>query len=83
MANEPVNRSKTASPVLCSDSVDLVYEPDLADHITLLQPADLTFSDHVHRFISGDRVECAAHRPKPQAFYARVVSYEVRGHHSK
>ena len=67
MANEPVNRSKAAGRVLCSDSVDLMYEPDLADHVTLLQPADLTFSDHVHRLISGDRVHRAAHGSKPQA----------------
>ena len=50
-----------------SDPVDLVYEPDLPNDIAFGQPTDLTFSDHVHRFISGDRVKRAAHGPKPQA----------------
>jgi hypothetical protein len=51
----------------CSDPVNLVYEPDLSDNIALRQPADLTFADHVHRFLSGDRVQRAAHRSEPKA----------------
>ena len=51
----------------CSDPVNLVYEPDLSDHSALRQPADLTFADHVHRFISSDRVQRAAHRSEPEA----------------
>lgn len=31
----------------CSDPVNLVYEPDLPDHIALCWPADLTLPDHV------------------------------------
>ena len=34
--------------MLCRDSVNLVYEPDLPDDIAFRQPTDLTFSDHVH-----------------------------------
>ena len=37
-----------------SDAVDLVDKPDLSDHVTLLQPADLTFSDHVDGTYSLD-----------------------------
>jgi len=44
-----------------------VYEPDLSNDIALRQPADLTFADHVHRFISSDRVQGAAHRSEPKA----------------
>jgi hypothetical protein len=40
------------------DPIDLVNEPDLSNHIALRQPADLTFSDHVHRLISGDPQAC-------------------------
>ena len=50
-----------------SDGVDPVDKPDLFDHVTLLQPADLTFLDHVHRLIPGDRVQRASNRPEPQA----------------
>jgi hypothetical protein len=50
-----------------SDPEDLVYEPDLPNDIAFRLPTDLTFSDHVHRLISGDRVERATHGPKPQA----------------
>jgi hypothetical protein len=35
--------------MLRSDSVNLVDEPHLPDHITLREPADLTLSDHLHR----------------------------------
>jgi hypothetical protein len=48
------------APMSYSDPVNLVYEPDLAGHIALRQPADLTFSDHVHRLVSGDRVQRSA-----------------------
>jgi pyridoxine 4-dehydrogenase len=44
-----------------SDPEDLVYEPDLPNDIAFRLPTDLTFSDHVHRLISGDRVERATH----------------------
>jgi hypothetical protein len=51
----------------CSDAVNLVDEPDLPDNIALREPADLTFSDHVHRLISRDCFQRAAYRPKPEA----------------
>jgi hypothetical protein len=51
----------------CSDAVNLVDEPDLPDNIALREPADLTFSDHVHRLISGDRVQRATHGSEPEA----------------
>ena len=55
------------APISCSDPVNLVYEPDLPDHIAFRQPADLTFLDHVHRLVSSDRVQRAAHGPEPEA----------------
>ena len=51
----------------CSDSVNLVDEPDLSDDVAFRQPADLTLSDHVHRLISRDRVQRAADGPEPEA----------------
>ena len=50
-----------------SDAVNLVDEPDLSDYGALREPADLTFSDHVHRLISRDRVQRAADGPEPEA----------------
>ena len=49
-----------------SDAVNSVYELDLPDDVTFRQPADLTFSDHVHRLISSDRIQRAIHRPEPK-----------------
>jgi hypothetical protein len=42
-------------------------KPDLSDHITLREPTDLTFPDHVHGLISRDRVQRAIDRSKPKA----------------
>src|SRR6266851_1103440 len=42
-------------------------ETNLAGYIALLQPPHLPFSDHVHGFISGDRLYRALHRTEPQA----------------
>ena len=51
----------------CSDAVNLVYEPDLPDDVALRQPADLTFSDPVHRLISRNRIHGTLRRPEPKA----------------
>src|SRR5947209_11845275 len=51
----------------CSDAVNLMDESDLPNHVIFRQPADLTFSDHVHRLIPGDRVQRATYRPEPKA----------------
>jgi hypothetical protein len=54
-------------PRLRSDTQGLIDETDLADDISLSQPPDLTFSDHVHRLISTYRVYRTSHRTKPEA----------------
>jgi hypothetical protein len=56
-----------SQPRLRGDTQGLIDETDLADYISLSQPPDLTFSDHVHRLISTDRVYRASHRTKPEA----------------
>jgi hypothetical protein len=49
---------------LRGDAQGLIDETDLADYISLSQPPDLTFSDHVHRLISTYRVYRTSHRTK-------------------
>ena len=34
-------------------------ELDLANDVVLGYPADLTFTNDVHGFVAGDRIECA------------------------
>ena len=51
----------------CGDAVDLVDEPDLPDNVTLREPADLTFSDHVHRLTACDCVQRSAYGSEPEA----------------
>ena len=53
--------------ISCSDTVDLVDEPNLSDNIAFRQPADLALPDHVHRLTSRDRVQRTSHRSKPKA----------------
>jgi hypothetical protein len=49
-------------PRLRGDTQGLIDETDLANYISLSQPPDLTFSDHVHRLIATYRVYRASHR---------------------
>jgi hypothetical protein len=56
-----------SAPRLRGDPQRLIDETDLADYISLSQPPDLTFSDHVHRLISTYRVYRTSHRTKPEA----------------
>ena len=52
---------------LRSDTEDLMHESNLAGDVALFQPSYLPFSDHVHRFVSRNRVECPADRSEPKA----------------
>ena len=54
-------------PRLRGENQGLIDETDLADYISLSQPPDLTFSDHVHRLISTYRAYRTGHRTKPEA----------------
>ena len=56
-----------SQPRLRGDTQGLIDETDLADYISLSQPPDLTFSDHVHRLISTYRVYRASHQTKLEA----------------
>ena len=56
MQSSVVKSAADFQPRLRGDSQGLIDESDLADYISLSQPPDLTFSDHVHRLISTDRV---------------------------
>jgi hypothetical protein len=37
----------------------------LSDHIAFFEPADLTFTDNVHRLVSRNRTQCAVRRTEP------------------
>ena len=54
------------SGALLGDTKDAVNESDLPDHSSFCQPADLPFANDVHRLVSGDRVQRAVGRSKPQ-----------------
>ena len=56
-----------SQPRLRGDTQGLIDETDLADYISLSQPPDLTFSDHVHRLIATYRIYRTSHRAKPEA----------------
>ena len=43
------------------------YEPDLPDRIALSQPADLSFSDHMHCLKTLQRIQCPIDGPEPQS----------------
>ena len=54
-------------PRLRGHTQGLIDETDLANYISLRQPPNLTFSDHVHRLISTYRVYRANHQTKSEA----------------
>jgi hypothetical protein len=49
-----------------SKSEDLVHELNLPDGVTFGEPLDLSFADHVHRFVALNGVESAIHRSEPE-----------------
>src|SRR5262249_292746 len=52
---------------LNSDSEDCMDELALRDGIALWHPADLTFSDCMHRLVALDGSACTLRRSKPEA----------------
>ena len=52
---------------LRGDTEDCVDELALRYRIALSDPADLTFSDCMHRLVSFDRSACSLHRSESQA----------------
>jgi hypothetical protein len=45
----------------------VVHESNLPDGVTFGKLSDLSFADHVHRFIARYGVECAVYRSEPEA----------------
>ena len=60
-------RGSQGTNASCSDAVNLMDKPDLADDITLREPAHLAFPDHVRGLISRNPIQRSAHRSKPKA----------------
>ena len=52
---------------LRGDAENGMDELTLTDRITLRDPADLPFSDCMHRLVALDRSTCALHRTEPEA----------------
>jgi len=53
--------------ILRSDAEEVVNKLALAYHISLVQPPDLSFQNHVHRLVALDRPPCPYWRPESEA----------------
>jgi hypothetical protein len=66
MLNSVRNSAADSLAVLRSDAEGLIDETDLGSDISLEQPPNLSFSDHVHRLVSSYRVQRTGHGAKPK-----------------
>ena len=55
------------SRISCSNTEEGVNEFALPDRVTFRQPPNLSFSNHMHRFITFDRPPSRFDRPETQA----------------
>src|SRR5258708_37151715 len=44
----------------------MAHESNLPDGVSFGEPPNLSFSDHVHRFVALNGVQCAIDRPEPE-----------------
>ena len=54
-------------PILRRDAKEVVNKLALPNHVSLVQPSDLPFPDHVHCLVAFDRPPCAFWRPEAEA----------------
>jgi NAD(P)-dependent dehydrogenase (short-subunit alcohol dehydrogenase family) len=48
------------------DTEEMAHESNLPDGVYFGEPPNLSFSDHVHRFVALNGVQCAIDRPEPE-----------------
>jgi len=48
------------------ESKQLVHESDLPEGVSFGEPSDLSFADHVHRFVALNIVQCTIHGSEPE-----------------